>query len=181
MAPVSRKPDVKPLVGRSVSVDEPLEFLRAAAYKQRQVCQTLEAVTKGDADKNDIIDASQFLAVELVLHLLDEAEDVAPLLRERCKPEDNIGLVLEDFEKEQELVRALGLKVSRALMAQMARSPKTKPTKSLRTQATELLTALRHLSAIENGIILPMARARFDTADLDRLSLGMAVRRGWAT
>ncbi len=181
MAPVSRKPNLKPYKERPVSVDQPLEFLRATTYRQRQVCLTLEAVTRGDASKTDIIEACQFLAVELVLHHFDETEDVVPLLRERCKSEDNIEPVLADLDVDQGLVRSLGLKVSRALMAQMSRSRKSKPTKALRAHAGDLLVALRRLSAIENGIILPMARARFTVADLDELSLRMAMRRGWAT
>jgi len=175
-----RKPEEK-VSGHAVSVSQPLEFLRATTYRQRKVCQVLEDVTDGGASAEDIIEACQFLSVELFLHLFDESEDVVPLLRERCKKDDNIEVVLADILKEHALIKSLGLKVSKALMSQVAKDPSRKITRTLRTQATDLLEGLRRLSAIENGIILPIARARFGEADLEALSLSMATRRGWAT
>ncbi len=165
----------------AVSVSEPLDFLRATTYKQREVCQVLSNIAEGEVVANEVIDACQFLTVELILHLSDEAEDMVPMLRERCKPHDNIEPILEDVSKEHGLIRSLGLKLSRGLMAQVASNPNRKPSKPLRTQAADLLKELRRLSAIENGILLPMARVRLTSSDLEALSLSMAKRRGWAT
>ena len=55
------------------------------------------------------------------------------------------------------------------------------PTKTLQRQARELLTVLRRLSAIESGIILPLARVRLTDEDLGELARRMRMRRGLST
>lgn len=129
MVPVPRGTDSGIGGDRPVSVSEPLEFLRATTYKQREVCQTLADVIGGEAAPKDVIEACQFLTVELILHLADEAENMVPMLRARCKPHDNIEPVLEDLSREHGRIKALGLKVSRALMSQVASALRANPQK----------------------------------------------------
>ena len=177
----NRKDNEKDLIGHKVTVSEPLDFLRSITYQQREVSLILEAVVDGKAMPEAVIDACQFLSVELFLHLHDESEDVVPMLRARCKPDDNIEPVIQDLSQEHSAIKLLSLKVSKTLMSQVAKKPGRKAGKILREQAKELIEGLRRLSAIENGIILPIARARFSNTDLEELSLRMAMRRGWAT
>jgi len=176
--PAKRRPPVKPSKGDAVSVDEPLEFLRGSTYRQRQVCLTIEQFLTGDAPANEIIAACEYLSVVYPLHLFDLVDDLLPLLRDRCKPSDNILPVLEELAEAQKTVRALAAKTVKALVDHLERQSEGGPSKALQRQTGELLTGLRRLSAIESGIVLPLARARLSDNDLHELAQRMKTRRG---
>jgi len=179
--PAKRKPPVKPSSGAAVSVDEPLEFLRANTYQLRQVCLTIEGFVAGEAPADKVIAACQYLSVEYPLHLFDVTDDLAPLLQDRCKPSDNIGPVLDELGEVQKVVRPLAAKTVKALLGYLEHMSEDEPTKVLQRQARELLTVLRRLSAIESGIILPLARVRLTDEDLGELARRMRMRRGLST
>ncbi|TNE37868.1 MAG: hypothetical protein EP345_18455 [Sphingomonadales bacterium] len=180
MPPAKRKPPVKPSSGTAVSVDEPLEFLRANTYQLRQVCLTIEGFVAGEAPADKVIAACQYLSVEYPLHLFDVTDDLAPLLQDRCKPSDNIAPVLEELVETQKTVRVLAAKTVKVLVAQLEQRSDGGPTRSAQRQARELLVVLRRLSAIESGIILPLAGVRLSAVDLADLSCRLKRRRGLA-
>lgn len=179
MPPAKRKPPVvKPAGGDGVTLDEPLEFLRASTYRQRQVCLTIERFAAGEAQSGEIIAASEYLSVEYPLHLFDMAEDLLALLSARCKPTDNIAPIVEELAETQKTVRVLAAKTVKVLVAQLQQLDVSAPTRSAQRLARELLVVLRRLSAIESGIILPLARVRLSDDDLTGLSLRLRKRRG---
>lgn len=178
MPPARRKPPVKPAKGGTASVDEPLEFLRGITFRQRQVCLVLERFETGHASAKEIIGACEYLSVEYPLHLFDVSDDLAPLLLDRCKPSDNIAPVLEELDEAQQTVRVLASRTVRSLITHLEHMSEGSRTKTLRRQSRELLAGLRRLSAIESGIVFPLARVRLGKEDLEELARRMRERRG---
>jgi len=169
---------VEPLHGRDASIEEPLDFLRGNTYRQRQVGVVLESFTEGEAPADEIIAACEFLSIELPLHMFDVSDDVVPLLISRCKQSDNITPVVEEIAELQRFAKSNATKCINALMTQIERMSGKKPTEAVKRRVLELLTTLRRLSAIENGIILPLARVRLTDEDIAELSKQMQKRRG---
>lgn len=165
-------------VGAPAPGEEPLEYLRSDTYRQRQVGAILERLLNGEAAREEVLTACEFLAVELPLHLIDVSNDLATMLSERCKPSDNIASLLEEFGAAQKLVKQLSLKMHHALLRHIERDPARDPTKSTLSLARNLLTALRRLSALESGIIFPLARVRLDKEALAELDRRIRQRRG---
>ena len=178
MPPTKRKPAVRPFRAKATSVDEPLEFLRSCVYQQRETVKTLEGLERNEVHADELISACEFLSVEWPLHLRDISDSLATLLGKRCKPADNIESVFAELEEAQSKVKSISAKTTRGLLAQIERMPEKAPTKVLCRQASELITVLRWLSAIESGIVLPLARVRLKAEDLLALTQQMRARRG---
>lgn len=158
---------------------EPLEWFFAEHYRHRQLCRMIEEVAASPvfnaAQVSQIID---FIRYDLVLHVIDEEEDLFPLLRRRALPEDDIENVLGRLSAEHRADVTQSQAVRDRLEASLAshRSP------SLDPEAKSALLSfarheLRHL-ALENAVVLPIARLRLTAADLKALSRRLAARRG---
>lgn len=158
--------------------EEPLEYLRGDTYRQRQIGAILERFLNGEATTEDILTACEFLAVELPLHLMDVSDDLAAMLAERCRPSDNIGSLLEELSVAQKEVKQQSLKMHHALLRHIERHLARRPTKSTLASAKSLLIALRRLSALESGIVFPLARVRLDEEALAELDRRIRLRRG---
>ena len=81
----------------------PLEFIFTEHDRQRIACAALERLT-GDLDADDVEENAAYildhLIVGLSLHIADEEEDLFPLLKQRCMPDDQIGDMLALFHDE---------------------------------------------------------------------------------
>ncbi len=165
------KPTATLLLGK------PLEFIHEDHLRERQICTMLDEIADAKTPSlESAADALSFLDNELPLHLRDEEEDLFPLLRRRCEPEDEIGKM-----------------ISRLLSDHMHAVEDTPPviailerlgqgTDELTTHERESLKKFarhsrRHL-ILENAVILPFARLRLMQRDLETLCLGMCQRRG---
>lgn len=165
------KPTASTLLGK------PLEFIHEDHLRERQICTMLDEIADTKTPSlESAADALCFLSNELPLHLWDEEEDLFPLLRRRCEPEDEIDKV-----------------ISRLLSDHMHAEEDTPPVIAILEKlrrGTEELTMLerenlkkfamhsrRHL-ILENAVILPFARLRLTQRDLEKLYLHMCQRRG---
>ncbi len=162
-------------------LQEPLNFIFADHYRQRVVCTLLEeladAATLDAAKAEEVVD---FLANDMVRHVLDEEEDLFPLLRRRCAPEDEIEAILDKLALEHTADERLGRDLVVAIGALIANG--TAP--RIRPKVREMMLAFarsqrRHLM-VENNIVLPIARTRLVEADIANLARRMAARRGVA-
>lgn len=158
---------------------EPLEFLFAEHYRHREMCKILEFLAATPTfDAALIATTDNFLRRDLALHVMDEEEDLFPLLRRRCEPEDDIEDVLvrlsADHAMDQQLARAV-LGVFAIALERQA------PLATLPGAPEALLKLARqekgHM-ALENAIVLPIARRRLHATDLEALSIRLAARRG---
>lgn len=160
-------------------IHEPLNWLFAEHYRHRQLCQLIERVGNATVLLNDEAhEILAFLRHDMPLHVIDEEDDLFPLLRRRCQPADELDAVLgalsaehhEDLERARVLIAAL----ERALADGQA------PGRDRQSRARFAEFALherRHL-ALENAVVLPIARLRLTAADLRSLSTRLAARRG---
>ena len=157
----------------------PLDWLFAEHYRHRQLCKLIETLAQSKAFEGGRLAAVvDFLSSDLPLHVLDEEEDLFPLLRRRALPEDDIerilGLLATDHRADQERVSHL-LTGLRACLSQGV-SPASDDT--LRPLLIEFVSLERRHVALENAIVIPIARLRLRPEDLKALSARLAARRG---
>lgn len=145
--------------------------------REREICVMLDRIAAAESpDRDAAAHAAGFLADELPLHFADEEEDLFPLLRQRCEPEDDIERVLARLFADH---GHAGLETP-GLVGLLRRVAEGEA--ALASEDRALLTGYathsrRHL-ILENAIILPLARARLTRRDLDRMRLAMLHRRG---
>jgi len=158
---------------------EPLDWFFAEHYRHRQLCRMIEEVAASPTfNAGRISQIIDFIRYDLALHIIDEEEDLFPLLRRRALPEDEIENVLGRLSAEHrtdatqsQVVRE---RLEAALIAQRAPALDPEVKSVLLTFARH---ELRHL-ALENAVVLPIARLRLTAADLAALSRRLAARRG---
>lgn len=165
------KPTANSLLGK------PLEFVHEDHLRERQICTMLDDIAQSATPSPEkASEALGFLTTELPLHLKDEEEDLFPLLRRSCEPEDEISKVISRLLSDH-LHAAEDTPPVIAILENLVRG-----TYSLNEDDRAKLKAFvgqsrRHL-ILENAIILPFARLRLTERDLDTLHIRMCQRRG---
>lgn len=160
-------------------VREPLNWLFAEHYRHRQLCKMVEAMANSAAyDDDAMLEVVNFLKRDMPLHILDEEEDLFPLLRRRAQADDDLEYVLGVLSSEHE---ADGDRVAKVL-AGLVKAQKNRKAPSLdhalRTLLLEFVSHERRHIALENAVVLPFARLRLQASDLKALSARFAARRG---
>jgi len=155
----------------------PLDFIHEDHLRERQICAMVDRIATGPApERADLEHVREYLARELPLHLADEEEDLFPLLRRACHPEDEIGRALGrllcDHDHAAEDTPSVIADLDALLSS--AGAPDAEMRARFRRFAAQ---ARRHL-ILENAIVLPFARLRLTERDLETLCLRMAQRRG---
>lgn len=159
-------------------LDQPLEYIFADHARQRAVCSALQKfATEGHAARHDADMITAFLTQDRVLHQADEDEDLFPAVRRRAVPADNLGAVLarlgDDHRRSQSMIDSI--------VAALCRHP-ARDQERLGAADCELMQSFatvenRHL-AIENSVILAIAKIRLSQNDMKSMSRGMKARRG---
>lgn len=160
-------------------VHEPLNWLFAEHYRHRQLCQLIERVGNATILLHD--EAQEILAFlrhDMPLHVIDEEDDLFPLLRRRCLPADELDAVLGALSAEHHD----DLELSRSLIAALVQALADGRAPGLDREHRRLFSQFalherRHI-ALENAVVLPIARLRLTAADLRSLSIRLAARRG---
>lgn len=158
----------------------PLDFIVAEHHRLRSLCQILEklavAEPQGDVSTEAIL---RCIEHDLSIHVIDEEEDLFPLLRRRVGPEDGVERVLgllscEHVEDDQ---------LAGIIIRGLRRGPGTEDPEH--EEAEEFRAALRSFAqrqrrhiAVENAIVIPLAEIRLTAADRAGLARRMAARRG---
>lgn len=156
----------------------PLDYILADHHRQRELFSLCDAMAEDasfDIGLADII--ATFLETEMELHVIDEEEDLFPMLRRRLLPDDDAERIMGLLSGEHAADEALASEISKALRECIRTQCATIESQLRNALLTFADRQRRHL-AVENAIILPLAATRLskrDTADLGRR---MAVRRG---
>lgn len=158
---------------------DPIEWFFAEHARHRQFSYLLdEAATSQVFDETLIKGLLDFVRNDMEIHVRDEEEDLFPTLRKRALPEDDIDRVVEYLTKEHKVDVARALSVAEHLESCLARriAPGSDPAvvEALRKAASQ---EVRHL-ALENAVVLPIARLRLTPRDLRAMSRRLAARRG---
>jgi hemerythrin-like domain-containing protein len=159
-------------------LDEPLEFIFADHFRQRSLGVALKRIAAvGEVSRSEADAIVGFISHDLRLHHQDEDEDFFPVLRRRKQPEDDLDAALDRLEEDH---RRSG-PVERRIVAALASQPDAPVVAVPRSVRQTLLDYAarehRHL-AVENGIVLAIARIRLTKQDLNAMSAGMKARRG---
>lgn len=158
---------------------DPLEFLFIEHYRHRQMCRILEHLADSDRLQVDLTATTlDFVRFELALHVIDEEEDLFPLLRRRCEPEDEIedvlGRLSGQHASDQDQAKAVRGVLEKSLADARPIPEIPGGSKVLRAFAVHQRDHL----ALENAIVLPIARRRISATDLGAMSKRLAARRG---
>ena len=156
----------------------PLEFLFAEHYRHRQLCRALEQLAAETSFLQlPMKSVADFIGKDLALHVKDEEEDFFPMLRRRCDPDDNIGSVLDRLSNEHALDEELAT-VARAVLRRCIATSTAVPRSGEAIALTRLADQERRHLALENAVVMPIARTRLTAKDLAQLSEQFAKRRG---
>ncbi len=160
---------------------DPLDFFFAEHFRHRQLCHLIDQLSATvffDADR--IAEVVDFLRFEAPIHIIDEEEDLFPLLRRRCLPEDELegvlGVLSAEHRADAVLGRAVRTHLEACLDTRSAPGASVEGRRDLSAFATQ---ERRHL-ALENAVVLPIARQRLSEEDLTGLARRLAARRGRA-
>jgi len=158
---------------------EPLIWFFAEHYRHRDVCARLMVLSQSVIfDEAAMRDVYVFLDQDLPLHVIDEEDDLFPLLRRRCEPDDQIEKVLGMLSAEHanDMMDAAAVKslVARALAEQRGFASFVEARSIIEPFCQQ---QKRHI-AVENAVVLPIARHRLNEADLISLGQRLAARRG---
>ncbi|MDO9222091.1 MAG: hemerythrin domain-containing protein [Caulobacter sp.] len=159
----------------------PLDFFFAEHFRHRQLCALIDRLsTTTFFDPGPITAVIDFLRFEAPIHIIDEEEDLFPLLRRRCLAEDEVegvlGLLSAEHKADGVLGRTVRGYLERCLATRAAPGGSLEGRRDLAAFATQ---ERRHL-ALENAVVLPIARQRLTPEDLSALGRRLAARRGMA-
>ena len=154
--------------------DSPLDFLFADHHRQRQAVQILLNIASGERNERGIQGLMEFLERDFALHIQDEEHDFVPLLCQQCPPEDGITSLAERLSQEHKDDKSSVRRVIKILQnllhgGQLTAAEGT----AIHAFATHLKTHL----AIENGVLLPIARVRMSPDSLSLLARAIRERR----
>ena len=159
-------------------IDKPLDYILADLFRKRSICVALKRFAhEGQVARTEADMVIAFLDHDLPLHHEDEDRDLFPVVRRRALPEDDLGSVLARLSEDHRLSDVM----LSGIVEVLAATPGNNSVK-LSRQAREVMQAYaanehRHL-AMENGIVMAIARIRLKPTDLKSLSKAMKLRRG---
>ena len=156
----------------------PLDYIVADHHRQRELfsmCDEFAEADDFDAKLADTI--ATFLETEMELHVIDEEEDLFPILRRRLLPEDDVERILGLLSGEHAADEALAGEIITAMREGIGASCATVATALRNALLTFADRQRRHL-AVENAIVIPLAATRLSKKDIIDLGRRMAVRRG---
>lgn len=160
---------------------EPIEYIWMEHFRQRCICRALRMLAAGQDIAGDVAEKiAEAMQHDLPLHHRDEDEDLFPLLRARAHPEDGLEPLLAQLSHDHGRGELSARKLAATLSgASRGTCLKLGPA-AAKLAAQYARNEQRHL-AIENGIVMVMARKRLSSKDLEALTHAMRARRGVPT
>jgi len=159
---------------------EPLEFLVADHVRQRKLCSALEVITLGGEEDRaeEITDAIfAYLSEDFPLHISDEEADLFPSLRTSSHHDDDVDDLIDALTRDHAMELSLAQRVMVILQREMPRFEEPANTRNFAHLSATFTECVRRHLAIEDRMLLPLARKRLSVADFDRMGRAMAARR----
>jgi hemerythrin-like domain-containing protein len=157
---------------------KPLDYILADHLRQRVLCVLCEQIADADRIDVDIVhEIVDYLKSDMVVHVIDEEQDLFPLIRRRAEPEDDIepalGQLSGDHAAEERIASAIVEKLEHAIV-----QPAQSISDDLRTALRQFAQSERQHLALEKATVMPLAKIRLNQRDLRDLAARMAARRG---
>lgn len=158
---------------------EPVEYIIADHFRQRTLCGILDEIAEAEIVDVVLVTASlRFLKCEFGPHVLDEEEDLFPLLRRRAEIDDDINQVLNQLCEEHASDEADANEIIDQLSRLLNQGTSRDFTRENRDLLKRFAANERQHLILENAIVLPLARVRLTEQDFRNLGKQMAARRG---
>lgn len=155
----------------------PLDYIQAEHQRHRELCLAAEQLAEGETLNVSLAQAIlAFLETDMTLHVMDEEEDLFPILRRRLKPGDDVAQVIGLLSGEHAADKILGDEIIESLKQALAGDQRCMPD-ALRNALLAFADRQRRHVTVENAIMLPLARLRLSKRDLELVASRMAARR----
>jgi hemerythrin-like domain-containing protein len=183
--PRRREPLVLELIPENL-LREPIEYIFADHYRMRQIIATMDRfLTEGiyaqppmdDAIIADMTVIQAYLRDELPPHIADEEEDLFPCLEQRSQNDSDTKQILATLHQEHEEDFAL-LPPLIAGHGDLLAGREVAARELFETSVVRFVETQRRHVIWENNIVLPLARRRLSTEDMEKIGRDMAARRG---
>lgn len=169
-------PQIEPAATALLS--DPLDFFFGEHFRQRKLCNLIEGLAFARAlDSKLAREVLDFLRHDLVLHVADEEADLFAFLRRYCPPEDEIERVLAALSAEHAGGRHLAAIVIDGLQQALSQGLPVAAQAGLREAMIDFARNERRHLALENAVVLPLARRRLPASALAELSARLTARR----
>ena len=156
----------------------PLDYILADHLRQRVLCVLCDSIAiDASLDVEAVSEVVDYLSNDMVVHVIDEEQDLFPLLRRRADPEDDIESVLGRLSGEHAHDETLAREIITGLRDALA-SPGDTLSARLILSLKQFAHGQRQHLALENATVMPLAKVRLTGKDLKELSGRMAARRG---
>ncbi|GAB4359394.1 MAG: hemerythrin domain-containing protein [Kiloniellaceae bacterium] len=177
MSPALKSPpQIEP--ASTALLSDPLNFFFAEHFRQRKLCNLIEQMALAETlDPLLAAEVLAFLQNDMALHVQDEEQDLFPLMRQRCPREDEIERVLSALTAEHAGDRHLAGIVINGLETALRDSQPVAAQAGLREAMIDFARNERRHLALENSVVLPLARLRLTVDDLLALSARLLERR----
>lgn len=156
-------------------IDDPLAFILAEHRRQREAADILMMIADGEFDRRGVGALARFLETDFSRHLADEDAVIFPALRRACLPADAIDGLTAKLSEEHRRETSLGEDVIDILNGLLSGAPLSTST---RRRLRHFSGHVRQHLALENGVLLPIARVRLTPADQKGLAAMLNEPRG---
>jgi hemerythrin-like domain-containing protein len=151
--------------------DGPLERILADHGRQLQLLTSLEQIIEAEDSIEMTRFAPELLAFfneDLARHMIHEEKGLFPMLKQRCRPTDDLDLIVGQLSYEHDLDRDL---VDFLLddLKKIAHGHHTAIPARFNINAQAFVETQRRHIAWENRIVIPLAKKRLEQEDLDNL------------
>ncbi len=158
---------------------EPLDYIFAEHFRQRVLCNVLDCIADQTSfSRSKAAAVARFLKLDFATHIVDEEEDLFPMLRRRAEPEDRIEVVIGRLSQEHSADKLDADEITKGLSAALADRKRRQVSTAFSKLLHRFAANERHHLTVENAIVLPLARVRLTADDLRNLGHRMASRRG---
>lgn len=155
----------------------PLEYIFAEHMRLRAVCAMLRrfaddgAIARADADL-----IRSYLETDLPLHRQDEEADLFPMLQKQARSVDELQTTLLRLAHDHRRIELMRLGVIEVLGQDASVSNVTLAGTEIAILRNFADSEHRHI-AIENGVVLAIARTRLNAKHLIEMAVSMKARR----
>ncbi|MBI2717609.1 MAG: hemerythrin domain-containing protein [Rhizobiales bacterium] len=166
-------------VEKSIFAHSPLDAIAHAHAVQMQVCDAMERIADGlpdEVDRRLAAHVASCLHYDLPLHHRDEDEGLFPLLRARAEAADAIDTILDRLVAEHDLDTDFADEIAEPLDL-LARGVKVANAEMVGYMLRGFFERYRRHVRWEDTLVMPLARLRLTSADLDQLARKMEQNR----
>ncbi|MGI9521161.1 MAG: hemerythrin domain-containing protein [Hyphomicrobiaceae bacterium] len=157
---------------------KPLDYILADHLRQRVLCVLCEQLANSEVLDVEIAEeVVAYLKTDMRVHVIDEEQDLFPLIRRRAEDEDDIEEALGQLSGEHASEEDLSTAIIDGLESGL-QNPTKRLNNGLRKELRDFAQNERRHLALENATVMPLAKVRLTDRDVKDLSARMAARRG---